>query len=223
MIAIQEINNRITSKGNQMASDVKNAITSITLHGSLSSEVTNSKDVPSRPWMLTGYACVAAGVIGAISSDSKWPYIIGSLGLVSLGVGLTKKKSQSTSAANNITSNFNIEEEKAFIIDKCNKILDSKKSEWDSFMESIKIEIQNQIKESNISEEKKEDFLSLTYYPETLPLSTLSLIDKFDTIVNGSNVANQIMSKKYDFANEVAMIMVQTANKQTEIYNRIIL
>lgn len=223
MITLQEINNRIISKGNKMASDVKNAITGITLHSSLQSDVPISKDVPSRPWMLTGYTCIATGVIGAISSDSKWPYLVGALGVVSLGVGFSKKNQQSSSSNNNATPNCNIEEEKAFIIDKCNKILDSTKSEWDSFMEYIKIEIQNQIKESNISEEKKEEYLSLTYYPETLPLSTLSLIDKFDTIVNGSNVANQIMSKKYDFANEVAMIMVQTANKQTEIYNRIIL
>ena len=127
------------------------------------------------------------------------------------------------SASNNAISNFNIEEEKAFIIDKCNNILDSKKSEWDSFMESTKIEIQDLIKTSNISDEKKEEYLSHTYYPETLSLSTLSLIDKFDTIRSSSNVENQIMSKKCDFANEVALIMVQTANRQSEIYNRIIL
>lgn len=223
MITLQEINNRIISKGNQMASDVKNAITGITLHGSFQSDVPISKDVPSRPWMLTGYTCLAAGVIGAISSDSKWPYLIGALGLVSLGVGCSKKNQQSLPANSNAHSDFNIEEEKAFIIEKCNKILDSKKSEWDSFMESTKIEIQNLIKTSNISEEKKEEYLSHTYYPETLSLSTLSLIDKFDTIRSGSNVEPKIMSKKCDYANEVALIMVQTANKQTEIYSKIIL
>ena len=125
------------------------------------------------------------------------------------------------SAKSNVLSNINLEEEKAFIVNKCNEILDSKKSEWDSFMESIKIEIQDLIKTSNISEEKKEEYLSHTYYPETLSLSTLSLIDKFDTIENGSNVEPQIMSKKYDFANEVALIIIQTANKQVEIYNKI--
>ena len=204
-----------------MATDVKNAITGIALHGSFQSDVPISKDVPSRPWMLTGYTCIAAGVIGAISSDSKWPYLIGVLGLVSLGVGFSKKNQQSMSAKSNVLSNINLEEEKAFIVDKCNEILDSKKSEWDSFMESIKIEIQDLIKTSNISEEKKEEYLSHTYYPETLSLSTLSLIDKFDTIENGSNVEPQIMSKKYDFANEVALIIIQTANKQVEIYNKI--
>ena len=219
MITLQEINNRIISKGNQMATDVKNAITGIALHGSFQSDVPISKDVPSRPWMLTGYTCIAAGVIGAISSDSKWPYLIGALGLVSLGVGFSKKNQQSMSAKSNVLSNINLEEEKAFIVNKCNEILDSKKSEWDSFMESIKIEIQDLIKTSNISEEKKEEYLSHTYYPETLSLSTLSLIDKFDTIENGSNVEPQIMSKKYDFANEVALIIIQTANKQVEIYN----
>ena len=221
MITLQEINNRIISKGNQMATDVKNAITGIALHGSFQSDVPISKDVPSRPWMLSGYTCIAAGVIGAISSDSKWPYLIGALGLVSLGVGFSKKNQQSMSAKSNVLSNINLEEEKAFIVNKCNEILDSKKSEWDSFMESIKIEIQDLIKTSNISEEKKEEYLSHTYYPETLSLSTLSLIDKFDTIENGSNVEPQIMSKKYDFANEVALIIIQTANKQVEIYNKI--
>lgn len=223
MITLQEINNRIISKGNQMATDVKNAITGIALHGSFQCDVSISKDVPSRPWMLTGYTCIAAGVVGGISSDLKWPYLIGALGLVSLGVGFSKKRQRSMSATNNTISNFNIEEEKAFIIDKCNNILDSKKSEWDSFMESTKIEIQDLIKTSNISEEKKEEYLSHTYYPETLSLSTLSLIDKFDTIRSSSNVENQIMAKKCDFANEVALIMVQTANRQSEIYNRIIL
>lgn len=223
MITLQEINNRIISKGNQMATDVKNAITGITLHGSFQSDVPISKDVPSRPWMLTGYTCLAVGVIGSLSGDSRWPYLIGALGLVSLGVGYSKKNQQSLSANSNAHSDFNIEEEKAFIIEKCNKILDSKKREWDSFMESTKIEIQDLIKASNISEEKKEDYLSLTYYPETLSLSTLSLIDKFDTITYGSNIANQIISKKYDFANEVALIISQTTNRQSEIYNNIIL
>lgn len=221
MITLQEINNRIISKGNQMASDVKNAITGIALHGSFQSDVPISKDVPSRPWMLSGYTCIAAGVIGAISSDSKWPYLIGALGLVSLGVGFSKKNQQSMYAKSNVLSNINLEEDKAFIVNKCNEILDSKKSEWDSFMESTKIEIQDLIKTSNISEEKKEEYLSHTYYPETLSLSTLSLIDKFDTIENGSNLEPQIMSKKYDFANEVALIIIQTANKQVEIYNKI--
>lgn len=206
-----------------MASDVKNAITGIALHGSFQSDAPISKDVPARPWMLTGYTCLAAGVIGTMSSDSKWPYLIGALGLVSLGVGYSKKKQQSLPANSNTYSDFNIEEEKAFIIDKCNKILDSTKSEWDSFMESTKNEIQDLIKASNISEEKKEEYLSHTYYPETLSLSTLSLIDKFDTIGSDSNVASQIITKKCDFANEVALIMVKTANKQSEIYNRIIL
>lgn len=223
MITLQEINNRIISKGNQMATDVKNAITGIALHGSFQSDVPISKDVPSRPWMLTGYTCLAAGVIGALSSDSKWPYLIGTLGLASLGVGYSKKNQQSSPANSNAYSEFNIEEEKAFIIDKCNKILDSKKSEWDSFMESTKIEIQDIIKSSNISDEKKEEYLSHTYYPEALSLSTLSLIDKFDTIKIGPNTETQIISKKCDFANEVALIMVQTAKKQSEIYSRIIL
>lgn len=221
MVTLQEINNRIMSKGNQMASDVKNAITGITLHSSLQSETPTSKDVPSRPWMLTGYTCIAAGVIGTISSDSKWPYLIGALGLASLGVGISKKNQKSLSAQNNAVSNSNIEEEKAFIIDKCNKILDSKKSEWDSFMESIKIEVQNLIKASNISDDKKEEYLSFTYYPETLSLSTLSLIDKFDTISNGSNAANQILSKKCEFANEVATSISQTINKQVQVINKI--
>lgn len=223
MITLQEINNRIISKGNQMATDVKNAITGIVLHSSFQSDVPISKDVPSRPWMLTGYTCLTAGVIGAISSDSKWPYFIGALGLVSLGVGYSKKNQQSLSVNSNAHLDFNLEEEKAFIIDKCNKILDSKKSEWDSFMESTKIEIQDLIKTSNISEEKKDEYLSLTYYPETLSLSTLSLIDKFDTIKSGPNIEPQIISKKCEFANEVALIMVQTANKQSEIYKRITL
>jgi hypothetical protein len=100
MITLQEINNRIISKGNQMATDVKNAITGIALHGSFQSDVPISKDVPSRPWMLTGYTCIAAGVIGAISSDSKWPYLIGALGLVSLGVGFSKKNQQNILVSN---------------------------------------------------------------------------------------------------------------------------
>lgn len=221
MVTLQDINNRIISKGNQMASETRDAIIGITLHGSFSDETPISKDDPSRPWRLTGYTGIAAGVLGAIMSDSKLPYLIGTLGLVSLGVGFTKKAQQRLPTTNNAISNYKIEEEKSFIVDKCNKILDSKKKEWDFFMESSRIDIQNIIRSSNISDEIKEEYLSHTYYPEPLALSTLSLIDKFDTIGNHPNVETQIMAKKSDFANEVALIIVQTTYKQTEIYNKI--
>ncbi len=223
MGTIQEIKSRITAKGNQLASDIKDSIAKISLHHSQPTTISQSMDVPSRPWMLTGGICVAAGIIGSMISDSKFPYLLGTLGLVSLGVGFAKKNSPNSAKTTQSISNTNLEEEKAFIIEKCNKILDSKKSEWDTFMESIKIEIQDLIKTSEIPDEKKEEFLSLTYYPETLSLSTLPLIDKFDTINANLDITNQIMSKKSDFANEVAINIIQTTNLQVQIFSKITL
>ncbi len=221
MRTIQEINDRIISEGNRMASEVKDAITKITLNVSPQCRASISKDVPSRPWMLTGYTCIAIGVIATISNNTAWSYIIGAFGIVSLLIGFYKKKQQKFVCYKKEVSDFNIDNEKAFIIDKCNKILDYKKSEWDAFMESTKTDVQNIIKATTISDEKKDEFLSLTYYPETFSLSTLSLIDKFDTIGNDFDVVNQILIKNGDFANEVALTIIQTANKQVQIYNRI--
>lgn len=90
-------------------------------------------------------------------------------------------------------------------------------------MDSLKGEVQSMIKSSSISEEKKDEFLSFTYYPETLSLSTLNLIDKFDTVINSSNFASQIISEKAKFANEVAFSIKETVNKQIEVYNKIII
>lgn len=111
---------------------------------------------------------------------------------------------------------------KNFIIEKCNKILDETKKDWDQFMDSLKSEVQNMIKASSISEEKKDEYLSFTYYPETLSLSTLNLIDKFDTISYDSNFTSQIISEKASFANEIALSISRTINKQIEVYSKII-
>lgn len=166
MAAIKEINNRIFVKGNQLANDVQKAINDITLHGKEISSLKQSKDVPSRPWLLSGGACLAAGIIGVLSCDSKWPYYVGTFGLLALGVGFTKKYKNDNNKKS-YSSNINIDEEKAFIIEKCNRILDKTKSDWDQFMDSLKGEVQSMIKSSSISEEKKDEFLSFTYYPET--------------------------------------------------------
>lgn len=218
MTTIQEINNRIITKGNQLANDTKKVINDITLREKEISSIKQSKDVPSRPWVLTGGVCLATSIIGMISCDSKWPYYIGTLGLVTLGVGVTKRYTENNKS---YSSNINIDEEKAFIIEKCNDILDKTKNDWDQFMGSLKSEVQNIIKSSSISEEKKDEYLSFTYYPETLSLSTLNLIDKFDTIFNSSNFATQIILEKTKFANDIALSIMRTVNKQTEIYNKI--
>lgn len=222
MATIKEINNRIIVKGNQLANDAQKAISDITLHGKEISSFKQSKDVPSRPWLLTGGACLAAGIIGVLSCDSKWPYYVGTLGIVALGVGLTKKY-KDNNHKKSYSSNFNIDEEKAFIVEKCNKILDRTKNDWDQFMDSLKSEVQSMIKSSSISEEKKDEYLSFTYYPETLSLSTRNLIDKFDTVINGSDFGSQIISEKVKFANEVSLSIKGTVNKQVEVYNKIII
>lgn len=219
---LQEINSQILAEGNKLASVIKDDIINITLHCSGSTNVMTSKDVPSRPWMLTGSALVAAGVIGTMSTDSKWPYVIGALGLVLLGVGFSKRNLNSSSVNGRNDFKVNLDDEKAFIIEKCNKIIDSKKAEWDNFMDGIKAEIQTLIKKSSVNEEKKEEFLSLTYYPETLSLSALPLIDKFDSIENNYDGINRIMSVKSDFANVLAVNIIQTANRQVQIFNNII-
>lgn len=220
MTTIQEINNRINAKGNQLANGAKKAIYDITLHGKESVSSKPSKDVPSRPWFLVGGIGLATGIIGAMLCDSKWPYCVGTLGLVAFGVGFTKRNTDNNNTKS-YSSNLNIDEEKAFIVEKCNKILDQTKNDWDEFMDSLKSEVQCLIKSSSISEDKKEEYLSFTYYPETLSLSTLSLIDKFDTIFSGSNFVSEIISEKAKFADEIALSISRTIHKQIEVYNKI--
>lgn len=220
MTTIQEINNRIITKGNQLANDTKKAINDVTLHEKEISPLKQSKDVPSRPWLLTGGTCLAIGVIGIIANDSKWLYYVGTLGVIALSVGITKKYAEKNKI-NSYSSNINIDEEKAFIVEQCNKVLDKTKKDWDNFMDLLKSEIQNMIRYSSISEEKKEEYLSFTYYPETLSLSTLNLIDKFETIFNDSEFASQIIREKAKFANEIALDISRAVKKQTEIYNKI--
>lgn len=230
MITLQEINNCIIAKGNQLANDAQKAISDITLNGKEITSLKQSKDVPSRPWLLTGGACLVIGIGGVLSSYSKngnlscdkWPYYVGALGLLALGVGL-KKIYKNDNNEKSYSSNLNIDDEKAFIIEKCNKILDKTKNDWDKFMDSLKSDVQSMIKSSSILEERKDEFLSLTYYPETLSLSTLNLIDKFDTVISDSNFASQIMLEKAKFANEVALSIKEAVNKQIDIYNKIII
>ena len=222
MTTIQDINARIHAKGNQMAAAAKAEIVKIATHTTQQTNTQAAKDVPARPWLLTGGACVATSVVGTIFSDSKWPLLVGAAGLLSFGIGFTKSKQSKSSKANTI-SNATLDTEKAFIIEKCNALLDAKKAEWDSFMASIKSEVQGLINNASLPEAQKEDFLSQTYYPESLSMSTLSLIDKFDTTSNTPDFTNRMMSKKADFANEVALSIIQTTNAQIQIYSHIAL
>ena len=217
---IQEIGSMIVAKSNQLATETKSAITKTGINRTPPATVSASKDDPSRPWMLTSGACVLTGVIGAMASDSKWPYLIGAMGLVSLGVGYKKRKLQEASYSKQDISDISLDKEKVVIIENCNLILDSAKKEWDSFMDSVKMDIQRAIKQSSLSEEKKDEYIALTYYPETLSLSTLPLIDGLESV--GDSIDN-ILLKKSDFANEVARNIIHTANRQVEIYNKITL
>lgn len=220
MNSMQELIDRIIAKSNQMALDAKETICGIPIHVKETTVTTSPKDVPSRPWMITGCACLATSVIGAMSCESKWPYFLGALGLASLGIGYTKINPAVASAKGSSLVYQNINDEKAFIIEKCNKILDKKKNEWDTFMDAIKEDVQTIIKQSPLSEDKKEEFLSYTYYPESLSLSTLSLIDKLDAI-NDTSFTSQILAKKSEFADEVAASIVNTSNLQIQMYNKI--
>lgn len=221
MKTIEEFNARILNKGNQLASDVCKSIKAISLNvPQLRAGNRPSEDDLSRPWKLSGAALLAVGTIGAIASGSKWTYFIGALGLASLYVGITKNNSNQTQREH-AYSNVNYDEEKAFIIDKVNTILDATKKEWDQFMDSVKNDLQTTIKTSTLSEEKKEEYLSYSYYPETLPLSTLGLIDKLDSITDSIGFTSQVLDKKEEFAKEVALCIINTASAQIKSYNKI--
>lgn len=221
MATLQDINTRIIARSNQLADQIKHAIAQISTPGVEKHISAPSKDVPSRPWMITGTTSLIVAGIGAMASDSKWPYLVGGLGVVLLGVGFFKRQQIAPTQEKKAISHIDIDEQKAFIIEKCNKLLDATKADWDGFMDTIKEEVQQLIQTSSIAEERKEEFLSFTYYPETLSLSALSLIDKLDAIHTNADFGTQIATIKTVFANEIASSIIKTANAQTNVYNNI--
>ena len=106
-------------------------------------------------------------------------------------------------------------------IEKCNKQLDLAKKEWDNMMDNCKTDIQAFIQSSNISEDKKNEYMSYTYYPETLDISTLELIDTFDNIAHDKNFSNTFSKAKDSFAEKVAESVIKTVDKQINEYANI--
>jgi hypothetical protein len=77
------------------------------------------------------------------------------------------------------------------------------------------------IQSSNISEDKKNEYMSYTYYPETLDISTLELIDTFDNIAHDKNFSNTFSKAKDSFAEKVAESVIKKVDKQINEYANI--
>lgn len=215
MTSIQEINNKIKTEGYKIAENLKQAIKKTDCPLDHTTKTSHSKDVPSRPWLLTGVLGATIGIIGALSNNDKWPYIVGSLGIASIAVGISK---QNRGQDKNIVDYDSI---KSTTIEKCNIQLDITKKEWDCIMNYCKENIQFIIKSSEISEDKKNEYMSYTYYPETLDISTLELIDTFDHIAHDENFRYSFSNAKDLFAEKAAESVMQTVNKQISEYANI--
>lgn len=170
---------------------------------------------PERPWIVGGAVALGAGVIGAVASDSSWPYALGTLGLISIGYGLTKKNSQPLPA--NSQPAPSADTPKGFeLAEKVIEVSKSVQNSWRNKVEECKTAVQHAIERSSAPETTKAEVMSLTYTTERISIS-------FDTAVSGieSQPATAYSAILSEFERTVTAEIDKAANTQIAVYTNI--
>ena len=119
---------------------------------------------------LCGVAALAAGIVGAISTeDDTWPYIIGALGLGAFGLSYVKRDRQPAPPVK--PAGISGPEANQKLLSETDRISD----EWSRFTDDKKSEIQSLITSSDLPDAVKNKCFEHTYYAERLDVDMTGL------------------------------------------------
>lgn len=221
---ISGVNTKMEAFAENLAKDLRMKIEAIEVKKSEPSleQIAKEKDSPDRPWKLFGTAAVAVSAIKLLVSGSSavWPYVVGGVGVASVVYGITigQKKKKNFHIDEPIDCNQVINEQ----ISAIRSLLNEKELGWEKYTDSVKLDVQNAINQSSLSEEEKQACLNFTYYVNRINISMSKFIDDLNAIAQDISFVDKVNVLRLRFAKEVSDYIINAAKMQIEEYNKII-
>lgn len=221
---ISGVNTKMEAFAENLAKDLRMKIEVIEVKKSEPSleQIAKEKDSPDRPWKLFGTAAVAVSAIKLLVSGSSavWPYVVGGVGVASVVYGITigQKKKKNFHIDEPIDCNQVINEQ----ISAIRSLLNEKELGWEKYTDSVKLDVQNAINQSSLSEEEKQACLNFTYYVNRINISMSKFIDDLNAIAQDISFVDKVNVLRLRFAKEVSDYIINAAKMQIEEYKKII-
>ena len=101
-------------------------------------------------------------------------------------------------------------------------MLNEKELGWEKYTDSVKLDVQNAINQSSLSEEEKQACLNFTYYVNRINISMSKFIDDLNAIDQDISFVDKVNVLRLRFAKEVSDYIINAAKMQIEEYKKII-
>jgi len=215
---INNINQTIADKCNQLKDEVNMGLSSITLPNSLPSVSQNDTRQTATPpisYILYGLAGLSA--IGALSITGF--RIIG-LGIAAVSAYGGYRLASSSGKPDIVTGNpmINIESLKNDVSAKVISLLRKMTGEWDDFMQLTKNNIQDAINQSTLESNQKEEMMNKIFIHEVFDISMAD----FNSRMNVVSTVAELKSLIEAFRSKLMNAIDATGKKQIQKYNSLL-
>lgn len=215
---INNINQAIADKCNQLKNEINAGLSSIALPNSLPpAPQTNSRQTATPPISYILYGLAGLSAIGALS--------ISGFRLIGLGIAAAcayggYKSSQQKASTSVITGNpiINLDNLKIEVSSKIISVFQNVSREWDDFMQQTKNNIQNAINQSTLDSSQKDEMMNKIFIHEVFDISMAD----FNTRMNVVSSVAELKSAIEAFRSKLLNAIETTGRKQIEKYNSLL-
>jgi len=213
---IEEIINAIEQEKNSLVRNANAVFDSIVISTESVPQVQQQSKTPPISYILYGVGAVSLLTALTANTDSRLGSIcVGGLIAGACVVGAKKFQNKPTAQKPTSTSSQSTSSIKSKIIDKSLTLISDSVNRWDNFMTQKKMEIQNAIQSSGMSDSQKESAMSKTYFYEII---SYSLPDSLSFASSNSELAAQKIRCQQEFVNVIKTV----ADKQISIYKEVL-
>lgn len=215
---INNINQAIADKCNQLKNEVNVGLSSIALPNSLPPvPQTNSRQTSTPPISYILYGLAGLSAIGALS--------LSGFRLIGLGIAAAcayggYKASQQKAFTGVVTGNLiiNLDNLKIEVSSKIISVFQNVTREWDDFMQQTKNNIQNAINQSSLDSSQKDEMMNKIFIHEVFDISMADFNSKMNVVSTVADLRSAIEA----FRSRLLNAIEATGRKQMEKYNSLL-
>ena len=215
---INNINQAIADKCNQLKNEVNVGLSSIALPNSLPPvPQTNSRQTSTPPISYILYGLAGLSAIGALSFSG--------FRLIGLGIAAAcayggYKASQQKASTGVVTGNpiINLDNLKIEVSSKIISVFQNVSREWDDFMQQTKNNIQNAINQSSLDSSQKDEMMNKIFIHEVFDISMADFNSKMNVVSTVADLRSAIEA----FRSRLLNAIETTGRKQIEKYNSLL-
>ena len=101
-------------------------------------------------------------------------------------------------------------------------LLDAAGMKWENYTDTVKLDVQNAINQSSMTDDDKQACLNHTYYVNRINVSMSKYIDDLNAIPQDALFVDKANMLRLRFAKEVSASIMNIAEMQIEEYSKII-